>query len=179
MRRLATPRHRQAELAAPVSREHERSASKGPTALCKDNKSKGHRLRLGWDSGAGRVWTAQRRRVLYSRQECPASSAERGLTLPVGTAAIAPPYCHKGGGVFVCMVSASCQLAQTSLQTGSHETEDASDGFGGRRKWILRVSWCAGNARLLVKEAAAWRSAASRRKTGRAEEILPTMVEQT
>lgn len=118
---------------------------------------------MGWDSGAGRVWTAQRRAVLYSRQECPASSPERGDMLPVGTAAITPPYCH---GWNVCTISASGRPALTSLKTGSRETEDAGDGFGGTQGWTSRDSECAGNARVPAKEVPAERSAASRGKWG-------------
>lgn len=74
---------------------------------------------------------------------------ERGLTLPVGTAAITPPRSHRG-------TCAECEPLvhlhrphpHTPPKTGSRETEDAAAGLLGRRKWMLRGSRCSGNTRL-------------------------------
>lgn len=130
--------------------------------MCNDNKNKGPRSCLGWDSGAGRVWTAQRRAVLYSRQECPASSPPNVGTYSQWARRRSHHHIVPGG---TCAQSQPL-VDQLPSEREAVRTEDAGDGFGGTQGWTSRDSECAGNAPVPVRAVAAERSAASRGKWG-------------
>lgn len=126
--------------------------------MCNDNKNKGPRLCLGWDSGAGRVWTAQRRAALYSRQECPASSPPAPRTWGH------TPSGH--GGDHTTVLSRVERVHNLSLWVDLHLRPSKQEVAGRRTPATSRGSRCAGNARVPVGEVAAERSAASRGKWG-------------